>query len=555
MVETRLARLPLQARRVLRSASVFGEVCWESGVATLLGGAVGTTMVGEWLGRLVEQEVLVARPDSRFPGERELAFRHALLREGAYATLTADDERLAHRLAGEWLERRGETDPMVLASHFQRGGDGARAAQLYFRATEQAGYVLDNEAAMSRATLGLSCDPPPELRIALLGARCQAAQFLRKTSLADAEELLRTAPQGSIPWAQGMLAYYVDMMMAGRIEEAMASLARLPEVTPTPEGAGWMSFLYAIAVFNLDALGLVRQGTALEEPFFALVRTWGDQVSNVPLGWNLSVGLRASYAHDDPWNGFVHSEAFQPLHELVGGDIIYLEWQLLRGMNQWYLGALAPAIAVLEAIPAADTMLSQATSYRRWTLSWLHADRGALDQARAVAIELTEACQARHDRVGEGRGRWALAEALRRSGDLGAAEREIQTALAMVMPIDQPGALATLSALRLAQGRAADALAVAEDALARCQTMGGCGMFRGAFVRLVAAEALHATGAHDAARHAIADARVRLHAMADKIADPAYRASFLAEVPENARTLALATAWLGDRPPDPLVTS
>ncbi|HEX7838769.1 MAG TPA: hypothetical protein VF469_14935, partial [Kofleriaceae bacterium] len=57
-------------------------------------------------------------------------------------------------------------------------------------------------------------------------------------------------------------------------------------------------------------------------------------------------------------------------------------------------------------------------------------------------------------------------------------------------------------------------------------------------------------GAHDAASRAIADARARLLAIADKIADPAYRASFLAHVPENARTLARAAAWLGD-PPHP----
>ncbi|HSK04999.1 MAG TPA: protein kinase, partial [Kofleriaceae bacterium] len=123
MVETRLGRLPLEARRVLRAASVFGQVCWEGGVTVLLGGAMGPTMVGEWLARLVEQEVLADRPASRFSGEHELAFRHALLREGAYATLTEEDRRLGHHLAGEWLERRGEADPMVLAGHFERGGD------------------------------------------------------------------------------------------------------------------------------------------------------------------------------------------------------------------------------------------------------------------------------------------------------------------------------------------------------------------------------------------------------------------------------------------------
>src|ERR1044071_7736629 len=66
MVETRLSQLAVEARRVLRAASVFGEVCWEGGVVVLLGGAMGATTVGEWLEQLVEQEVLVVRPESRF---------------------------------------------------------------------------------------------------------------------------------------------------------------------------------------------------------------------------------------------------------------------------------------------------------------------------------------------------------------------------------------------------------------------------------------------------------------------------------------------------------
>jgi hypothetical protein len=79
--------------------------------------------------------------------------------------------------------------------------------------------------------------------------------------------------------------------------------------------------------------------------------------------------------------------------------------------------------------------------------------------------------------------------------------------------------------------------------------MGGCGMFRGAFVRLAHAEALHATGDLDAARRAIADARTHLLATAGKIPDPASRQSFLDSVPENARTLALARTWLDDLAP------
>ncbi|HEX3477675.1 MAG TPA: hypothetical protein VHT91_21790 [Kofleriaceae bacterium] len=218
-------------------------------------------------------------------------------------------------------------------------------------------------------------------------------------------------------------------------------------------------------------------------------------------------------------------------------------------MNLWYLGALPVAEQVLSGIAAVDAALGIVASIRRFCLSWLRADRNALDEARALAAQLSEFGHAHHLQLDEGRGRWVLAEVLRRIGDLEAAEREIVPALELAIPIEYPGVLATLSALRLAQGRAEDALAAAEDVMSRCTTMGGCGMFRGAFVRLAHAEALHATGAHDAARRAITEARTRLLTTADRIADPTYKQSFLADVPENARTLALARAWLGDPAP------
>jgi hypothetical protein len=142
-----------------------------------------------------------------------------------------------------------------------------------------------------------------------------------------------------------------------------------------------------------------------------------------------------------------------------------------------------------------------------------------------------------------------LAEVLRRAGDLEGADRELAAALAMAVPLERPGVLGSLAALRLAQGRAGEALAAAEEAAATAAGIGGCGMFRGAMIRLARAEALHATGAGDAARAAITDARAHLLAIADEIGDPAYRQSFLDGVPENARTFALARAWLDEPAP------
>jgi hypothetical protein len=300
-------------------------------------------------------------------------------------------------------------------------------------------------------------------------------------------------------------------------------------------------------VIFLDMLGQVRQGTALEASFLPMVRARGDREPLARKWWHTLVGLRASYAHDDPWTALQDTAALHDLFNAIGGELIFVSVQLHRGMNQWYLGALAPAAQTLEAIPIADAALGiGGSSLRRFMLSWLYADQGALARARALATELAESGRTQHNPLEESRGRWVLAEALRRDGDLDGADREVGVALAMAVPLDRPGVLATLSAIRLAQDRAAEALAAAEDAMARSQTMGGCGMFRGAFMRLAHAEALHATGAHEAAARAIADARARLLAIADKITDPDYQASFLERVPENARTLALANAWLSD---------
>jgi tetratricopeptide (TPR) repeat protein len=549
MVETRLARLPFEARRVLRAASVFGEVCWDGGVITLLAEVMPAAAVAEWLAMLVEQELLVVRPDSRFPSERELAFRHALLREGAHATLTAHDEQLMHRLAGEWLEHHGEADPMVLAGHFERGGDGATAARHYLRATQQAMHVIDYQAAMARAALGLACAPPSELRIALLGHRCEAATGSQQVSLDEAEELLRLAVPGSVPWAQAMVAYIAGMLLAGRMGEILASIARLHGVTPAPGAAGSTSLALFLGVMSLDMMGQVRQGTALEQSFLPIVRARGDQEPLVQRWWHTIVADRAAYAYDDPWTALQHTEALQGIFDAIGGELIFASVQVHRGMNRWFLGALEPAAQSLEAIPVGDRSLGIASSLRRFMLSWLYADLGALAQARALATQLAEAGRAHRNRLEEGRGRWVLAEVLRRDGDLDGADREIQLALAGAVPLEQPGVRASLAALRLAQGRVEEALAAAQDAMARSEAVGGCGLFRGAFVRLTHAEALHASGAHDAAARAIADARAHLLAIADKITDPAYQASFLERVPENARTLTLADAWLGDSTP------
>ena len=166
MVEARLERLDPMARRVLRAASIFGEVFWRGGLLALTGGDYKASEVDDWLAELSRREIVQRRDVSRFPSEQEYQFRHALVRDGAYQMLTAEDRTLGHKLAGEWLGDAGEHEAMVLAEHFERGGALDKAATFYARAAAQA--LEGNDFAAAR-NARRSRDPRRRRRVEALG--------------------------------------------------------------------------------------------------------------------------------------------------------------------------------------------------------------------------------------------------------------------------------------------------------------------------------------------------------------------------------------------------
>ncbi|MRG95763.1 serine/threonine-protein kinase [Polyangium spumosum] len=152
MVQSRLERLEPSARRTLRAASILGEVFWRGAVTRLAG--EDDEAVARDLSALVTHEIVIRQRESRFLGEPQYAFRQALWREGAYAMLTDEDRALGHHLAAEWLDEKGEGDPLVLAEHFERGGAAPRAASFYLASAEQSAArkdYLDAERCYGKA--------------------------------------------------------------------------------------------------------------------------------------------------------------------------------------------------------------------------------------------------------------------------------------------------------------------------------------------------------------------------------------------------------------------
>lgn len=114
ILHARLMSLPPEARRILRTASVFGQTCWAGGVRRLLGRERSGEQFDSWLKILVEAELLDRCKESRFAGEVEYVFRHGLLREAAYGMLPDDERRLGHYLAGCYLEELVARHPQEL---------------------------------------------------------------------------------------------------------------------------------------------------------------------------------------------------------------------------------------------------------------------------------------------------------------------------------------------------------------------------------------------------------------------------------------------------------
>ncbi len=365
--------------------------------------------------------------------------------------------------------------------------------------------------------------------------------------------MLRVAQRGTGPWLQGMLVKFMYSLQAGDLEEFEMLLGIVGETSPAPDAASTWALSIATGVFMPDRIGRLHGVAHYLQALSAVARDGRARQPIASTIFHAIVAARTAYAEEDPMKALEHGEAIAPVHgdrsQTLHRDLEELHWH-----EPLVSRSLAGTDQLITEATVSDHESGAASSYRPFVLAWMLADRGSLDEARRWASRLVEAGRIRHLPVDEGRGHWALAEVLRRAGELEAADAEIQAALALLRraaPLDVPGALATLAALRLAQGRIPEALAATAEGLERYEAMGACGFFRGAFLRLTHARCLDAAGDHDAARAAITAARARLFAIADKIGDPEYRRSFLEVVPENRQTLELAHQWLGPAPVAP----
>jgi tetratricopeptide (TPR) repeat protein len=545
MVQARLDAEGPDGKRVLRAAAIFGERFSRAGIAALLG-RVDDEAIADAIERLAAHE-LIARP---VPPARqhdiEYVFAHALVREAAYAMLTDEDRVLGHRLAGAWLEQAGAGDAMVLAEHFRRGEEPARAVPWYERAAAQALAANDLGAAIERAEAGVQGGAAGDMvgRLRLI----QAESHVWRGELAPAEdralEAAAALPWGGAAWLRARGQAIIAAAKRGRLDvvEEQVRQVEASEISVDPDvrsarivclswAANYLIFggRHAVADPLMTTIGaLAAQADALLDPqalgLLHQVRAVRASSSG-DLGRCLT-GLEAAL------------QAFEQAADVRNACAVRTN----LGYVYCELGDFQRAEAALRhAVLACDRMglydLSAAALHNLGRVLGFGKDLAEAERLERAAIE---AFRRQGDPRLEGAARIYLAEILTTAGDFNAAAHEAATAVEEleVAPSLQVAALAALARARLGAGDVGDGLAAARRAYEALERLGEIEEGEAA-VRWTYAEALRAVGDDDGAETALAVAAQRLLAHAERIADLGWRDRFLREVPINAKILAL----------------
>ncbi|MBK8255107.1 MAG: protein kinase [Polyangiaceae bacterium] len=545
MVRTRLENMENDARRLLRAASVFGSSFWRAGVEALIGVESKSPDVSGWLAELLERELIVLHDDGRFAESEEYTFRHAIVREAAYAMLTDADRTLGHLLAAQWLVNVGERDAAALARHFELGGDLARAASFYLGAAEQALEGNDLDAALSCAERGIVCGAFGDERGGLKLIAAEVFRYRGEPALEQqaALEAMALLPRGGSKWYMAASQAAIASGKLGdrdRLESAASEL-----IAEIVRANGAVTSVMTVAAARAS-IPLVLAGLRLPaEALLLHLETHADSAvlaEPAAAAWvHLARGTHAAEM-GDCLPAVEHMTLSQTMFEEAGDVRGACAQSANIGWTSLEIGDVAGAeLALTSGIERAQQLgLAHVVLNARIHLGLLLGRKGQFVEAESHVQEAIGGFVSGKNQRMEAIARRALAEVLYEANQLGRAEIEAQksAALAANMAPIKAYSLATSARVLLRAGRVDSALEAAENAATLLDRQGQ--MVQGeACVRATLVEALSAANLTERARTALAEARNWLSERATRFPQGPLRDRFLNNVPDNKRLLSM----------------
>jgi DNA-binding SARP family transcriptional activator len=281
IIAARLDALPAEEKAALQDLSVLGRVGWVGALAAVSGR--GRAEAEACLERLAAREFLYRAGRPSMAGEREYGFRHVLVCEVAYGQIPRLERADKHRRAAAWLESLAAEHSELLAHHYGRALELARAAgqptgDLVDRARmalRDAGDRVTGLGAYGTAAryyiealaLWPADDPErPDLELRAGEAQCLGEGTGEDLLLSARDGLLARGDRGRAAEAEarlGQLAYAKGRERSSHMDRALALVADAP---PSHSKAAVLSgcmMHLLIADRNLEALRVARDGLAM----------------------------------------------------------------------------------------------------------------------------------------------------------------------------------------------------------------------------------------------------------------------------------------------------
>ena len=539
VVASRFEALTTEARRVLRAASIVGQRFSEDAVAVI----VGAEPSAAWLQTAWDD---LERAEIIEPSAHVRTFRHALLRDAAYATLTDDDKTRGHKLAARYFEGV-DAGADIVAFHAELGGDLDQAARAYVDAAQSALDAIDLAGVLERVKAAIRCGATGKLlgRAHRLGA--DAAFWLG--ALRDSEEhasraveLVDPATTDFFAAAQYLVSSCSRLGHADRALEATRRLLTAPASAATT--AARATALLSASSF-LPLQGQIDLAKAILRDLNPVVRALAGAHPALPARYSRSHAVCAMASGDIV--GFLAStreaaERFATVgdrrNELAQrGNVVYA----LLELGEYDEAAREGAAVVAEA---------QALGLRNVVALAKQNAGYALVKSGAEVAGLPLLREALAEFEAQGHARMAggthiyLASAHFGAGRDDDALREIDEALAALSstPPLRAYALAVRARIDVQRGDLARAEHGAQEAMRILDSLGGIDSGE-TDVYLAAAEAKLAAGDENGARPILKRGRERLDARASRL-DEARRVTFLGKVATNAELTKLAARLL-----------
>jgi class 3 adenylate cyclase/tetratricopeptide (TPR) repeat protein len=185
-IAARIDTLPPQAREALLHASVIGQTFWRR----VLEGIGELEDVDGSLEALESRGLVLRRSQSQVQDDVEFAFKHALIRDVAYATLPRGRRRELHAGTARLIEVSAPDHAelaWILAHHWREGGEPARAIGYLIAAGDRARAALAVEETYDFYTQAMDLAETDGERLRI--------RLRRALALVELEEFARADPE------------------------------------------------------------------------------------------------------------------------------------------------------------------------------------------------------------------------------------------------------------------------------------------------------------------------------------------------------------------------